>query len=87
MFYLSLSKAMKVMEKLDPTAENEFSLMWSINHENILKYYEHFDHEIRGEAKTCVITEYCQVCFNQTFISIFLPKFGLLLNCFKERRF
>ena len=52
---------MKVMNKLDPTAENEFSLMWRINHENILKYYEHFDHKIRGRDYTCVITEYCEV--------------------------
>ena len=53
---------MKVMNKLDPSAENEFSLMWRINHENILKYYEHFDHEIRGKDYTCVVIEYCHVC-------------------------
>ena len=67
---------MKVMNKLDPSAENEFSLMWRINHENILKYYEHFDHEIDGLDSTCIITEYCQVRFlyniNYIFIYFYL---------------
>ena len=49
------------MDKLDPSALNEFSLMWKISHENILKYYEHFDQEIDGLDYTCVITEYCEV--------------------------
>ena len=52
------------MEKFDPTAENEFTLMFKINHENIVKYYEHFDHEMNALDYTCVITEYCEV--NQT---------------------
>ena len=52
---------MKVIEKLNSTAENEFSLMWRISHENIVKYYEHFHHVIDEKDCTCIITEYCQV--------------------------
>ena len=40
---------------------DEFSLMWNISHENILKYYDHFDHEIDDLDYICVITEYCEV--------------------------
>ena len=47
----------------DPNNDlNEFSLMWNISHENILKYYDHFDHEIDDLDYICVITEYCEVC-------------------------
>ena len=78
---------MKVIElkERDSSAENEFSLMChEINHENILKYYEHFDHEINGKEYICIITEYCQACLIKliTFYSMkFL--FSLLFN--KER--
>ena len=65
------------MDKLDQSAENEFTLMWEINHENILKYYEHFDHEIRDKEYTCVITEYCHVRFisiKYTFYKSFINR-------------
>lgn len=52
---------MKVMNRLDSSTVNEFSIIWNITHENILRYYDHFNHEINGKEKTCVITEYCQV--------------------------
>ena len=52
---------MKVIDRLDSNKQNEFSIMWNITHENILRYYDHFDHKIKGKYKTCVITEYCQV--------------------------
>ena len=53
---------MKVVNKLGANDLNdEFSLMSEINHQNILKYYEHFDHEVDGKDSTCVITEYCEV--------------------------
>ena len=49
------------MAKMDPSALNEISLLWKINNENILKYYDHFDCEIDELDYTCVITEYCEV--------------------------
>lgn len=56
-------KAMKMLNKLDPTAKNECSLLFNIKHENIVKFYEHFDHEIDGLDYTFVITEFCEVFF------------------------
>ena len=53
---------MKVMNKIDETAENEFNHFLRINHENILRYFDHFDHRISGRIHTCVITEFCEVC-------------------------
>ena len=53
---------MKVVNKLGENDLNdEFTLMSEINHQNIVKYFEHFDHEAEGLYSTCVITEYCEV--------------------------
>lgn len=52
---------MKVLEKSNPSAENELAVLFRISHENILKYFDHFDHEERGVDCICIITEYCEV--------------------------
>ena len=53
---------MKVVNKLgENDLKDEFTLMSGISHQNIVKYYEHFDHEVDGRDSTCVITEYCEV--------------------------
>ena len=49
------------MDQLDPVTENELDLFSRINHENIVKYLDHFHMRIGGENKTFLITEYCQV--------------------------
>ena len=54
---------MKIIKQIGQNDEDEYLFMWKINHENILKYYEHFDHEIDALDYTCIITEYCQVCY------------------------
>ena len=52
---------MKLLNKLDQSAYNEFSILLRIDHENILRCYEYFHHTIGDQDYTCVITEYCQV--------------------------
>lgn len=52
---------MKIMDKLDTESENEQKLLWELNHENIIRYFDHFDLKISDEGHTCVITEYCEV--------------------------
>lgn len=53
---------MKVMKKMDSCAANEISLLSKIHHENIVRYFEHFDQVIDALDYTCIITEHCQVC-------------------------
>ena len=70
----SKSKAMKMMEKfeqeenesamtpeLSKIAQNELRLMKQINHENIIKYFDHFDQECFDTDYLCIISEFCQV--------------------------
>jgi serine/threonine protein kinase len=52
---------MKIMDKLDWATENELELFSEINHNNIVKYYDHFHMRIEGENQTFLITEYCKV--------------------------
>lgn len=53
-------KMIEVAEK-DNSAENEFSLYLRISHENVLKYFDHFQHEQNGTDYICIIVEYCEV--------------------------
>ena len=56
------------MDQLDSVTENELELFSRINHENIVKYLDHFHKRIGGENKTFLITEYCQVSrFNSSY--------------------
>ena len=52
---------MKMVKKVDSSAENEFFLLLQTSHENVLKYFDHFEHEERDIDYICIITEYCQV--------------------------
>ena len=54
-------KAMKIMDQLESSTENELDLFSEINHENIVKYYDHFHKKIGDEYQTFLITEYCEV--------------------------
>ena len=49
------------MDELDSATENELEMFFEINHENIVRYFDHFQLEIADENKTFLITEYCQV--------------------------
>ena len=49
------------MDKLDSATENELELCSKINHENIVKYYDHFHMSIDRENQTFLIVEYCKV--------------------------
>lgn len=43
--------------------ENEYILHLKISHQNIVKYFDHFDYEDKedGADYICIITEYCEV--------------------------
>ena len=49
------------MDRLDSVTENELELFSKINHENIVRYFDHFHSNIKGENQTFLITEYCEV--------------------------
>lgn len=63
-----IQRAMKVM-KSDEIAHNELAVLIRLDHANIVKYYDHFEVNVRGETDLlssvdlCVITEYCEVKF------------------------
>ena len=52
---------MKIMDQFDWETENKLDLFSEINHENIVRYFDHFHMRIEGENQTFLITEYCQV--------------------------
>mgnify|MGYP003385454995 CR=1 FL=1 len=56
---------MKVIKnRFNQKVQNEFSLLLKINHENILRYFEHFEDVYDDLDCTFIITEYCQVSSN-----------------------
>ena len=52
---------MKIMDQLDSATMNELEVFAEINHENIVKYIDHFHKKIGDEHQTFLITEYCEV--------------------------
>ena len=51
-----------VTKKLKNTKiQTEFKLLLDVSHENILRYFEHFDGEMDVFECTFIITEYCHV--------------------------
>ena len=40
---------------------NEYSIYMQLSHENVLKYFDHFEREEKGTNYIYIITEYCQV--------------------------
>jgi hypothetical protein len=51
-------KAIKIMDQLESVTENELDLFLQINHENIVRYFDHFHKRIGSQHKTFLITEY-----------------------------
>ena len=49
------------MDKLDSMTENELELFSEINHDSIVRYFDHFHKKIGEEYQTFLITEYCEV--------------------------
>ena len=52
---------MKVMDQSDSVTENEIDLFVKINHDNIVRYFDHFHKKIRDEYKTFLITEVSRI--------------------------
>ena len=50
-----------VKKKFNQKTQNEFSALLKINHENILRYFEHFECVYDEIDSTFIITEYCEV--------------------------
>ena len=63
---------MKIMDSLDSVAENELMIFWEVSHENIVRYFDHFQIRFGEVKKTFLITEFCEV---KDYISI-----DLILN-------
>ena len=61
---------MKIMSKLNSTSKNELELFLETNHDNIVRYFDHFNLDIGDESQTCLITEFCEVNNNNMSISI-----------------
>lgn len=54
-------KAMKIMNSEDGSAANELELLWDISHDNIVRYFDHFQARISDCNHIFLITEFCQV--------------------------
>ena len=48
----------------DSTTENELDIFLRINHDNIVRYFDHFHLEIGDDNQTFLITEFCEVKFS-----------------------
>lgn len=60
-----IERAMKVMDS-NEMAGNELAVLIRLDHENVVKYYDHFEVNVRGVGyqsivNLCVIIEYCEV--------------------------
>ena len=60
--------------KSNTKIQNEFKLLLDVSHENILRYFEHFDGEMDVFECTFIITEYCHVRHIFLHISYFQNK-------------
>ena len=56
------------MDRLDSITENELDMFFEINHENIVRYFDHFHLKIGDENQTFLITEFCEVNNNNNLI-------------------
>ena len=46
--------------QLNETAQNELKLLKQLDHENIIKYFDHFDEKLHDSEYLCIICEYCE---------------------------
>lgn len=61
---------MKIMD-LNEMAQNETHILTQLNHENVVKYFEHFEldtgsysNHYSNQFKLCIVTEFCEVILN-----------------------
>lgn len=54
------------MDRLDSITENELEMFFEINHENIVRYFDHFHLKIGNDNHTFLVTEFCEVNNNTT---------------------
>lgn len=47
--------------QLNEASQNELKLLKKLNHENIIKYFDHFDEKLHDSEYLCIICEYCEV--------------------------
>ena len=52
---------MKIMDSFKSETQNELDIFWEINHENIVRYFDHFHLEVGDDTKSFLILEYCEV--------------------------
>ena len=52
---------MKQIKIKDDKSKKEFQNLMNINHENLVKYFDHFYHTIGYIDHIFIITEYCEV--------------------------
>ena len=49
------------MKDSNPATENELEMFLEINHDNIVRYFDHFHLRMGDDDHTFLITEYCEV--------------------------
>ena len=49
------------MDQSDSITDNELEMFLNINHDNIVRYFDHFHLKIGDDNQTFLITEYCEV--------------------------
>ena len=54
---------MKIIEGQSKKIENEIKILWKVDNENIIRYFDHFELRISNWNTICIITEYCEVSF------------------------
>ena len=65
--------------------EKEVDLLQRLRHENIIRYFEHFDESIFDSEYFCVVCELCEVRIIFQYIQLF--NINLIESIIKERRF
>ena len=75
-------RAMKMMDQ-NEIADNELLVLMRLEHDNVLKYFDHFQFQfkiadVRSKVvtKLCVITEFCQVISSFIQTSFFKSNFN-----------
>ena len=54
---------MKLIESEDETFDKELDITMRLNHENVIKYFDHFRIKTDDEYLLGLIIEYCEVTF------------------------
>ena len=57
---------MKIIEGQSKKIENEIKILWKVDNENIIRYFDHFELRISNWNTICIITEYCEVRFSNS---------------------